>query len=96
MQIQINTWQLQTGWFHPYMEDFFEYISLSVMGTADCEQNCMVEEIRARVSAKRRNKKRQILIMFTDHRGFVAFDLASVMATYTGVDYVFCFFLNVD
>ena len=50
MQIQINTWQLQTGWFHPYMEDFFEYISLSAIWTADCEWNCMVEEIRAIVS----------------------------------------------
>ena len=45
MQIQINIWQLQTGWFHPYMEDFFEYISLSAIWTADCEWNCMVEEI---------------------------------------------------
>ena len=50
MQIQINTWQVQTGWFHPYMGDFFEYISLSAIRTADCEWNCMVEEIRAKVS----------------------------------------------
>ena len=50
MQIQINTWQVQTGWFHPYMGDFFEYISLSAIRTADCEWNCMVEEIRAIVS----------------------------------------------
>ena len=50
MQIQINTWQVQTGWFHPYMEDFFEYISLSAILPADCEWNCMVEEIRAIVS----------------------------------------------
>ena len=50
MQIQINTWQVQTGWFHPYMGDFFEYISLSAIRPADCEWNCMVEEIRAIVS----------------------------------------------
>ena len=110
MQIQINTWQLQTGWFHPYMEDFFEYISLSAIWTADCEWNCMVEEIRAIVSppiqfssfctfftkysAKRRNKKDNFLIFFTNQGSLFFFRPGHCHddVYWRGL----CFYLNVD